>query len=60
MKQYSGKTLFTTVQILDIALNRHPVRYLLNDKDVNTFYRKIIDMLENITEKAKKVMDYFE
>ena len=46
--------------LLDIALNRHPVRYLLNDKDVNTFYRKIIDMLENITEKAKKVMDYFE
>lgn len=45
--------------LLEIALNRHPVRYLLNDNDVNAFYRKIIRMLKKPTEKAKKVMEYF-
>ena len=45
--------------LLDIALNRHPVRYLLNDDDVNAFYRKIIGMLKKPTEKAKKVMEHF-
>ena len=45
--------------LLDIALNRHPVRYLLNDDDVNAFYRKIIGMLKKPTDKAKKVMKRF-
>ena len=45
--------------LLDIALNHHPVRYLLNDEDVNAFYRKIIGMLKNPTDKAQKVMKYF-
>ena len=43
--------------LLEIALNRHPVRYLLNDDDVNAFYRKIIGMLKKPTEKAKKQVD---
>ena len=46
--------------LLEIALNRHPVRYLLNDDDVNAFYRKIIGMLKKPTDKAKKVMKRFE
>ena len=46
--------------LLEIALNRHPVRYLLNDDDVNAFYRKIIGMLMKPTEKAKKVMKRFD
>ena len=46
--------------LLDIALNHHPVRYLLNDEDVNAFYRKIIGMLKKPTDKAKKVMKYFK
>ena len=46
--------------LLEIALNRHPVRYLLNDDDVNAFYRKIIGMLKKPTEKAKKVMKRFD
>lgn len=46
--------------LLEIALNRHPVRYLLNDDDVNAFYRKIIGMLDKLTEKAKKVMKRFD
>ena len=45
--------------LLDIALKRHPVRYLLNDEDVNAFYRKIIGMLKKPTDKAKKVMKRF-
>ena len=46
--------------LLDIALNHHPVRYLLNDEDVNAFYRKIIGMLKKPTDKAKKVMKRFD
>jgi len=46
--------------LLDIALNRHPVRYLLNDKDVKNFYRKVIGLLKKPTEKAKKVISRFE
>ena len=46
--------------LLEIALDRHPVRYLLNDDDVNAFYRKIIGMMKKPTEKAKKVMNRFE
>ena len=46
--------------LLDTALKHHSVRYLLNDKDVNSFYRKIIAMLKPHTEKAKRVMKYFD
>ena len=46
--------------LLEIALNNHPVRYLLNDLDVNAFYRKIIGMLDKKTEKALQVENYFE
>ena len=46
--------------LLDIALKRHPVRYLLNDEDVNAFYRKIIGMLKKPTEKSKIVLKYFD
>ena len=46
--------------LLDIALNNHPVRYLLNDLDVKSFYRKIIGMLEKPTEKAIQVQNYFD
>ena len=46
--------------LLEIALNRHPVRYLLNDEDVNSFYRKIIGMLKNPTERSKKVVEHFD
>lgn len=45
--------------LLHIALRRHPVRYLLNDNDVKAFYEKIIGMLEQPTENAKKVMSRF-
>jgi len=45
--------------LLDIALNRHAVGYLLNDSDVKAFYRKIIKMLTKPSEKAKKVMKFF-
>lgn len=46
--------------LLDIALNNHPVRYILNDLDVKAFYRKIIGMLDNETEKALQVKNHFE
>lgn len=46
--------------LLDVALTRHPVRYLLNDSDVNAFYRKIIGMLEEPTEKARSVIECFD
>ncbi len=44
-------------KLLDIALNRHPVRYLLNDSDVKSFYLKLIGMLGEQTKKSKKVME---
>lgn len=46
--------------LLDIALNNHPVRYLLNDSDVNSFYRKIIGCLKTKTEKAMQVEKHFD
>lgn len=46
--------------LLDIALNNHPVRYLLNDLDVKTFYQKIIRLLPYKNEKAKRVEEHFE
>lgn len=47
-------------KLLDIAINNHPVRYLLNDKDVNKFYRKIIKMLSQPNEKTQKVQGFFK
>ena len=46
--------------LFDIALNNHPVRYLLNDLDVKAFYRKIIGMLDNENPKALQVENYFD
>lgn len=46
--------------LLDIALNNHPVRYLLNDIDVKAFYQKIIGMLDKETEKVLQVKNHFE
>ena len=46
--------------LLDIAINKHPVRYLLNDSDVKEFYQKIIAALIVKTEKAKQVEGYFD
>ncbi len=47
-------------KLLDIAINNHPVRYLLNDKDVNKFYKKIIKMLSQPNEKTQKVQGFFK
>lgn len=41
--------------LLDIALNRHPVRYLLNDLDVKSFYQKIIRKLPPENNKAAEI-----
>lgn len=46
--------------LLNIALNNHPVRYLLNDIDVKLFYRKVIGMLKTKTDTAKQVEKYFD
>lgn len=46
--------------LLDIAVNNHPVRYLLNDRDVKAFYRKIIKLMEKPTEMSKKVASFFD
>lgn len=47
-------------KLLDIAINNHPVRYLLNDKDVNRFYKKIIKKMAKPNEKSQKVESYFK
>ncbi len=47
-------------KLLEIAINNHPVRYLLNDKDVNKFYKSIIKKLSEPNEKAKKVESFFK
>lgn len=46
--------------LLDIALTRHPVRYLLNDYDVKNFYASIINKLKQPSEKALQVKSKFE
>lgn len=46
--------------LLDIAINKHPVRYLLNDFDVKSFYKKVIAQLPEKTEKSKKVESFFD
>ena len=45
--------------LLDIAIRNHPVRYLLNDLDVKSFYRNIIKQLPSSTEKSQKVESFF-
>lgn len=47
-------------KLLEIAINNHPVRYLLNDKDVNKFYKSIIKKLSEPNEKAQKVESFFK
>ena len=47
-------------KLLDIAINNHPVRYLLNDKDVNKFYKNIIKKLPKDNDKVKKVESFFK
>ena len=46
--------------LLDIALNRHPVRYLLNDLDVKSFYQKIIRKLPQGNNKAIEIEKCWE
>ena len=46
--------------LLDIALNRHPVRYLLNDLDVKSFYQKIIRKLPQGNNKATEIEKCWE
>ncbi len=46
--------------LLEIALHHHPVRFLLNDLDVKTFYQRIIKLLPHSTEKAAQVQAYFD
>lgn len=45
--------------LLDIAIRNHPVRYLLNDLDVKSFYRNIIKQLPSSTEKSQQVENFF-
>ena len=47
-------------KLLDIAIHNHPVRYLLNDKDVNKFYKKIIKNRSLPNEKTEKVESLFK
>lgn len=47
-------------KLLDIAIHNHPVRYLLNDKDVNKFYKKIIKKRSAPNDKAEKVESFFK
>lgn len=43
--------------LLDIALENHPVRYIINDPDIKLFYKQLISKLEEETENAKKLRD---
>ncbi len=46
--------------LLDIALNRHPVRYLLNDLDVKSFYQKLLKKLSPGNDKAAEIAKCWE
>jgi len=46
--------------LLDIAINKHPVRYLLNDFDVKSFYKRVIGKLPDKTDKSKMVESFFD
>jgi len=45
--------------LLDIAINKHSIRYLLNDTDVKAFYQKIIGTMKKKTKTARQVEKYF-
>lgn len=45
--------------LLRIALNNHPVRYLLNDWDVKRFYKRLIAQLDTPTEQSRQVEAFF-
>lgn len=55
LRDVDGWTEEEVEMLLDIAINKHPVRYLLNDRDVKAFYQKIIGAMETKTEKARQV-----
>ena len=55
LRDVDGWTEEEAEMLLDIAINKHPVRYLLNDRDVKAFYQKIIGAMETKTEKARQV-----
>lgn len=59
LRDVDGWTEEEAEMLLDIAINKHPVRYLLNDRDVKAFYQKIIGAMETKTEKARQVEAYF-
>lgn len=59
LRDVDGWTEEEVEMLLDIAINKHPVRYLLNDRDIKAFYQKIISTLERKTEKARQVEAYF-
>lgn len=59
LRDVDGWTEEEVEMLLDIAINKHPVRYLLNDRDVKAFYQKIIGAMETKTEKARQVEAYF-
>ena len=45
--------------LLEIALKNSQVRYILNDTDVKTFYRSIIEQIEP-TDNSRQIESYFE
>lgn len=46
--------------LLDIALENHPVRYIINDPDIKLFYKQLISKLEEESDNAKKVKDFIK
>lgn len=44
-------------KLINIALNNHPVRYILTDADVKKFYKMIIEKAEIESEEIKKVKE---
>ncbi len=60
MLPISGWSADEIDMLLDIAINNHPVRYLLNDTDVRLFYRNILKQIPKQTEKTQKLTSYFE
>lgn len=46
-------------KLMNIAINNHPVRYIINDLDVNSFYKKVLIRSNNISLK-KRVKNLME
>lgn len=46
--------------LMDIAVNNSQIFYILNDKDVSGFYKKILDLLDKIEGNAEKVQHQME